>query len=149
MSERDGLTSAGAAAALARADELRASVRERGRWLVRFQLAYGAMSLVAVLMLGLVDWPAGIVISVAFWAVTLPPLIFYAVRQPVAHRGMARSHLVMMAAWTVLYLAVLMPGTQMQGEPGWWVPGAVAVSLPGFVAAYLTSRRVTGRAARP
>ncbi|MBO2452921.1 hypothetical protein J4573_37925 [Actinomadura barringtoniae] len=131
------------AAALARADELKAAVDERSRWLIRFQLGYGAMSLVMVLLLGLISWPAGIVVSMAFWVVTLTYLIIYAMRQPVTHRGMARSHGAMMAAWTVLYMAVLFAGLHFQGEAAWWVPGAVVVSLPGFFSAYLTHRRTS------
>jgi hypothetical protein len=49
----------------------------------------------------------------------------------------------MIAGWGLLYATVLALGTALfPGEPGWWLPGAVAVSLPGFVSAYLTSRRL-------
>lgn len=146
MDKHDDPTPADAAAALARADQLKISVDDRSGWLVRFQLGFAAMSLIMALLLGLLPRPAGIVASLAFMVITLPVLIFYAVRQPVAHRGMARSHLLMMAAWTVLYLATITSGLRFPGEPAFWVPAAVIVSLPGFAGAYLTARRVHRRA---
>jgi hypothetical protein len=47
-----------------------------------------------------------------------------------------------MATWGLLYAAVLMGGMAwFRGEPVWWVPGAVVVSLPAFVGAVLEARR--------
>lgn len=145
MHELNGPDAAGAAAALGHTEQLRGSVDRRSRWLVRYQLGYGAASLLMVAALGLLHGPAGVVISGTCWVLVIAALSVYAVRQPVAHRGMALTHGVMIGTWGVLYAAVLIPGlTVFRDEPAWWLPGAVAVSLPGFVCALWTARR-TGR----
>ncbi len=128
--------------ALARAGALRSSVNQRSRWLIRYQLGYGGSAFVSVLLLGLFGGPAGVAASVGFWVIAIIALSVYAHRQPVAHRGMARSHGFMIAAWTLVYFAVLFPGvTWFEGDLAWWVPGAVAVAVPSLLAAYLTARR--------
>ncbi|WP_067827428.1 hypothetical protein [Actinomadura kijaniata] len=133
-----------AVAALDRAHALGAATDRRGRtWLVRFQLAYGVMSLVVVPLVGLFPGPVGAVGSMAFWVPCLTLLLVYAARQPVSHRGMAKTHLWMMAVWTALYLGVLALGsTVFTGVAAWWAVGAVAVASPAFVAAWTTARRL-------
>jgi hypothetical protein len=141
MDDTMDTSSEGAVAALAKAGELRASVEHSSRWLIRYQLAYGAAAFASVLPLGLLDDLAGVAISVSFWLVAITLLSVYAARQPVAHRGMARSHGIMIGSWTLTYMAVLFPGvTWFRGEPAWWLPGAVAVAIPSLVMAWLTAR---------
>lgn len=142
MNEQNDLDATGAAAALGRAEQLKGSVERRSRWLVRYQLAYGAASLLMVLILGLLDGPENVMASVTLWVLVIIALSVYSARQPVAHRGMALTHGLMIGTWAVLYAAVLVPGvTVFRGEPAWWIPGAVAVSLPGFACAFWTARR--------
>ncbi|GAA4104982.1 MULTISPECIES: hypothetical protein [Actinomadura] len=134
---------AGAAAALEQAERLGTAVRRHGRWLVRYQLGYGVASFLVVLMLGVIDGPIGIGVSVGVWGVVITLLSVYAARQPVAHRGMARAHSLMIATWAALYGLVLSVGvTWFDGRLAWWLPGAVVVASPGLVSAYLTHKRI-------
>jgi predicted ferric reductase len=123
-------------------------VRHRSRWLIRYQVAYGAAAFVNVLMLGLIGAPAGVAVGTGFWMLAMIILSVYALRQPVAYRGMGWSHSIMIAAWALVYMAVLIPGSaRFEGEPAWWLPGSVAVALPPLLSAYMTARRLrTGRA---
>ncbi|MFI0357106.1 hypothetical protein [Actinomadura sp. 9N407] len=135
-----------AAAALARAANLRASVEHGSRWLIRYQLVYGAAAFISVLLLGLISGPAGVAVSTGVWVVTIILLSVYAVRQPVAHRGMGLRHGIMIGSWALIYSAVLVPGiTWFEGELAWWLPGAVAVAVPALLMAYLTARRAARR----
>ncbi|MEW2353794.1 hypothetical protein [Spirillospora sp. NPDC029432] len=135
-----------AATALERAGELKATVRRRSRWMVRYQLAYGASTFVSVLLLGLFPNAAGFTISIAFWLAAVVLLSVYAQRQPVAHRGLGHSHAIMIGSWTLVYFAVLFPGVNwFRGDLAWWLPGSFAVAVPPLLMAYLTARR----AARP
>ncbi|MEV5711875.1 hypothetical protein [Actinoallomurus sp. NPDC052274] len=130
-------------AALAQAEQLKAAVDRRSRWVVGYQLAYGTASLAMVLALGLLGGRLGTVVSLAIWVPVVVALSVYAAQQPVAHRGMAVTHGVMVGAWGVLYGAVLGVGIAFfPGDLAWWLPGAALVALPGFGAAYVTSRRV-------
>ncbi|GAA2441483.1 hypothetical protein GCM10010191_67140 [Actinomadura vinacea] len=141
MDDTDPPTVGSAATALAEADKLRATVQQSSRWLIRFHLAYGAAAAVAVLLLGLVSSPAGIMTVTACWLVVIAALIGYAVRQPVSHRGMARTHGFMIAGWTVTYMAVLIPGVNwFEGDLMWWLPGAAVVAVPSLLSAYVTAR---------
>jgi hypothetical protein len=133
------------AAALEQAERLKASVDQRSRWMVRYQLAYGAAPFAMVLTLGLLGGRLGTVVSMAIWIPAIVALSVYAARQPVAHRGMAVTHGVMIGTWGALYGLVLGLGIAFfPGELTWWLPGAVLVAAPGFVAAYVTTRRTRG-----
>ncbi|MDA8320656.1 MAG: hypothetical protein M0030_12730 [Actinomycetota bacterium] len=130
-----------AAGALDRAERIRSAVESRSRWLIRYQAGFGAGSLVMVAMLA-VPWPAGLVASVALWVMVVAALGVYAAVQPVVYRGMVREHLIMLGAWTLLYLVVLIVGvTTFRGDGSWWLAGALVVSLPGFGSAIRTARR--------
>jgi hypothetical protein len=130
-------------AALARAEQLKTAVDQRSRWVVGYQMAYGTASLAMVLPLGLLSGPLGVAVSLAIWIPVIVALSVYAVRQPVAHRGMAVTHGVMIGTWATLYGIVLGVGIAFfPGDLAWWLPGAALVALPGFGAAYVTSRRV-------
>ncbi|MFF2654504.1 hypothetical protein [Streptomyces sp. NPDC058045] len=131
------------AAALAQAQQLKTSVDRRSHWVVRYQLAYGTVSFAMVLTLGLLRGPLGVGLSMGLWMSAILVLSVYAARQPVAHRGMAATHGVMIGVWAVLYGIVLGFGVAFfRGELVWWLPGAVLVALPGFGAAWVTARRV-------
>ncbi|WP_331765713.1 hypothetical protein [Embleya sp. NBC_00896] len=129
--------------ALAQAERLKESVDRQSRWVIRFQLAYGTMAFAQVLTLALLGGRLGAIVSTAVWVPLIVGLSVYAARQPVAHRGMAVTHYVMMGTWATLYGLVLGIGVAFfPGDPAWWLAGAVLVALPGFVAACVTSRRV-------
>ncbi len=131
------------AAALAQAERLKTMMNRHSRWVVRYQLMYGAASFVMILALGLLDAPLGVVVSMVIWLPATTALSVYAARQPVAYRGMAKTHGVMIGTWAVLYGIVLYPGIRFfPGNLAWWLPGAVLVAVPGFVTAYVTYRRV-------
>jgi uncharacterized membrane protein YjjP (DUF1212 family) len=131
------------AAALAQAQRLKRSVDRRSRWVVRYQLVYGTVSFAMVFALGLLKGPLGVAVSMAIWMPAIGVLSVYAARQPVAHRGMAVTHGVMIGIWAVLYGLVLGVGiTFFRGDLAWWLPGAALVALPGFGAACVTARRV-------
>ncbi|MGI8336040.1 hypothetical protein ACRYCC_39375 [Actinomadura scrupuli] len=149
MNGHDPVDAVTAQGALDHAARLRATVDHRSRWLVRYQTVFGAAAFLMVLTLGMLDGPAGVIAGTAVWVAVIVALSVYAIRQPVAHRGTAVAHGAMLTTWGLLYATVLAVGTALfPGEPGWWLPGAVAVSLPGFVSAYLTSRRLA-RPERP
>ncbi|MFE0720778.1 hypothetical protein ACFW4O_24490 [Streptomyces mutabilis] len=129
--------------ALAQAERLKKSVDRDSGWVIRYQLLYGATSFTQVLALGLLGGPLGVVVSTAVWVPLIVALSVYASRQPVAHRGMAATHGIMIGAWAALYGLVLGVGIAFfPSNVTWWLPGAALVSLPGFVAACVTSRRV-------
>lgn len=142
MSEHVPSNPIDAATALARAQELDSAVRSGSRWFVRYQVLYGIAAAVTVATLGLLSYPVGVAIATTFWLVTIAALSVYAIRQPVSRHGLGRRHQLMILVWTLLYIAVLFPGTRwFSGEPAWWLPGAVVVALPGLVGAYLAARR--------
>ncbi|KUL34961.1 hypothetical protein ADL22_29125 [Streptomyces sp. NRRL F-4489] len=131
-----------AAAALARAAELGDTVRKGTRWSVRYQIVYGCAAGLMVLAIGLVKSPWGTAFGLAFWGAVVAGLSVYAARQPVARRGYGKRHAVLIASWGVLYGVVLAAGIAFfPGVAAWWVPGAVAVALPGLIGAYLEARR--------
>lgn len=139
MPEHDSMD---AATALARAQELDSTVRSGSRWFIGYQLVYAGAAAVTVATLGALDNTVGVTIAVTFWIVTVAALSVYAARKPVSRHGLGRRHHVMIFAWTVLYLAVLLPGVSwFRGDLAWWLPGAVAVALPGLIGAYLAARR--------
>ncbi|MEU4408716.1 hypothetical protein AB0F88_29725 [Streptosporangium sp. NPDC023963] len=128
--------------ALARARELDALVRNRSRWYSRYLLLFGVATLVMVPALGFASGVLAVAVSTTIWMAFVAALIVYAARQPVNPRGYGVRHIVIMATWGVLYLGVLLCGVVwFFGEPAWWLPGAVLVSLPPFVGAYLEARR--------
>ncbi|WP_043265556.1 hypothetical protein [Streptomyces sp. CT34] len=134
--------SSDAAAALARVEELGSTVRNGGKWYVRYQVIYGLAAGLVVLSIGLVKHPYGVAVGVGFWCATVAGLSVYAARQRVSRLGFGRRHAAMIILWGLLYLAVLLPGTfWFKGAAAWWVPGAVVVALPGLIGGYLEARR--------
>ncbi|MEU4539148.1 hypothetical protein AB0G15_30270 [Streptosporangium sp. NPDC023825] len=128
--------------ALARARELDALVRNRSRWYSQYLVLFGVATLVMVPVLGFASGVLAVAVSTTLWMAFVAALIVYAARQPVSRHGYGARHGVIMAAWGVLYLGVLLCGVVwFPGEPAWWLPGAVLVSLPPFAGAYLEARR--------
>ncbi|MER6048693.1 hypothetical protein K2224_09025 [Streptomyces sp. BHT-5-2] len=131
-----------AAAALARAAELGSTVRRSTAWAARYQVVFGCAAGLMVLAVGLVKAPYGVGVGVGFWVAVIAGLSVYAARQRVARRGFGRRHGILIGTWGLLYGAVLVPGVMsFPGDATWWVPGAVAVSLPGLIGGYLEARR--------
>ncbi|MFG2286450.1 hypothetical protein ACGFOU_10365 [Streptomyces sp. NPDC048595] len=135
-------TAQDAAAALARAQELRSTVKDSAKWYVRYQVIYGCASAVLVLAIGLLGRPYGVALGIGFWCTVLAGLSAYAARQRVARLGFGRWHSGLIIAWALLYGAVLAPGMiWFQDAAAWWVAGALAVALPGLIGGYLEARR--------
>lgn len=131
-----------AASALAHADRLAADVNRRAKWYVAYLVTYGVASFVLTLVLGMVAGPVAATIAITCWGVVIGGLSAFAARQPVARRGFGRRHGLVVGAWALLYGVVLLPGLAwFPGEPLWWVPGAILVSLPAFAGAILEARR--------
>lgn len=132
-----------AANALARAEDLDAAVRRESRWYVRYLVAFGIATVPAVTWAGFISGPRSAVAFTVVWVGFVVGIsVLYAGRQRVARRGYARLHFTWLAGWLAAYCAVLFPGVAwFHGELAWWLPGAVVVSLPCFVAAYLEARR--------
>ncbi|GGU66699.1 hypothetical protein GCM10010211_34840 [Streptomyces albospinus] len=86
--------------------------------------------------------PYGAAVGGGIWCAAIAGLSVYAARQPVARLEFGRRHGAMIAAWGLLYVAVLVPGMiWFQGAAVWWVSGAVLVALPGLIGGYLEARR--------
>ncbi|MEU1674848.1 hypothetical protein ABZ752_22880 [Streptomyces roseifaciens] len=131
-----------AATALARAQAMDSAVRDGSRWFARYQLVFGLAAGVAVLACSLIDGPASAIAFALLWTGTVTTLALWANRQPVSRHGLGRRHHHLIATWGLLHAAVIAPGTiWFRGEPAWWVPGAVAVALPGLVGAWREGRR--------
>ncbi|MGG7572131.1 hypothetical protein [Streptomyces sirii] len=131
-----------AAAALARAQELRSTVKDGTKWYVRYQVIYGCASALLVLAIGLLGRPHGVALGIGFWCAVVVGLSVYAARQRVARLGFGRRHSGMIIAWALLYGAVLVPGMiWFQDAAAWWVSGALVVALPGLIGGYLEARR--------
>ncbi|MFI1204626.1 hypothetical protein ACH4VR_35250 [Streptomyces sp. NPDC020883] len=131
-----------AAAALARAAELGATVRRSSKWFVWYQVVFGCATGMQMLAAGLLKAPYGASFGGVILGSALAALGVYAGRRPVVRQGYGRRMATMMGAWGLLYGAVFIPGLIcFQGVATWWVPGAVAVSLPGLIGGYLEARR--------
>ncbi|MGD3110138.1 hypothetical protein [Streptomyces sp. YGL11-2] len=134
--------SSDAAAALARAQELGSTVREGGKWYVRYQVIYGLAAGLLVLAIGLLEPPYGVAAGVGIWCATMAGLSVYEMRQSVARLGFGRRRNAMIGAWGLLHGAVLVPGLiWFQGVAAWWMVGAAVVALPGLIGGYLEARR--------
>lgn len=58
----------------------------------------------------------------------------WAARQPVSRAGFGRRFGLLIAGWTVLWAAVVIPGSiWFHGNPVWWIPGALITALPALV----------------
>ncbi|MQA85285.1 MAG: hypothetical protein GEV03_11825 [Streptosporangiales bacterium] len=135
-----------AADALTWADRFDDLVRRRSRWYVRFLLVFGFVALVGTAVPGLVSsgW-AGAVFAAVFGSFGVATALA-ARREPAATHGYLLRHAVILTVWTILFLTVVSVGVVVfPEEPGWWLPGAVAASLPFFVGAYLETRRSPAR----
>jgi hypothetical protein len=131
-----------AAAALARAQELRSTVKDGTKWYVRYQVIYGCASAVMVLAIGLLGRPHGVALGIGFWVAVITGLSVYSARQRVSRVGFGRWHAGLIIAWALLYGAVLVPGMiWFQDAAAWWVPGALVVALPGLIGGYVEARR--------
>ncbi|MYT30204.1 hypothetical protein GTY73_15545 [Streptomyces sp. SID8354] len=131
-----------AAAALARAAELGAAVRRNSKWFVWYQVVFGCATGLQMLAVGLLKAPYGASFGGVLVGLAMAGLGVYAGRRPVVRQGHGRRMATMMGAWGLLYGAVFIPGLiWFQGVVAWWVPGAVAVALPGLIGGYLEARR--------
>ncbi|MFD9209756.1 hypothetical protein ACFVZM_26215 [Streptomyces sioyaensis] len=131
-----------AMAALARAQELRATVRDGTKWYAWYQVIFGGAAAVMVLSIGLISRPHGVAIGCGMWFAVIIGLSVYAARQRVARSGFRRRHATLITVWALLYGGVLSAGLiWFPGVVAWWVPGALLVALPGLIGGYLETRQ--------
>ncbi|GGU48050.1 hypothetical protein GCM10010211_10270 [Streptomyces albospinus] len=134
--------SSDASAALARAEELGSVVRRGTRWFAWYQVVFGCGAGLQLLIVGLLKPAYAASFSGVVFGAVMAGLWVYVGRQPVVRRGFGTRIAIMVGAWALLYAAVLVPGfIWFQGVAGWWMPGAVAVALPGLIGGYLEARR--------
>ncbi|MEV6566519.1 hypothetical protein [Streptomyces kronopolitis] len=131
-----------AVAALARAQELRSTVRDGTRWYAWYQVIYGSATAFTLLSTGLITRPYGVAIGCGVWIAVIVGLSVYAARQRVTRWGFQRRQACLVTAWGLLYGGVLTVGLiRFPGVVAWWVPGALLVALPGLIGGYLEARR--------
>ncbi|MGW9078392.1 hypothetical protein [Streptomyces kronopolitis] len=131
-----------AVAALARAQELRSTVRDGTRWYAWYQVVYGIVAAVMMLSIGLISRPYGVAIGCGVWTSAIAGLSVYVARQRVTRLGFQRRHAGLLLAWGLLYGGLLSAGLiWFPGVVAWWVPGALLVALPGLIGGYLEARR--------
>lgn len=131
-----------AVAALARAQELRSTVRDGTRWYAWYQVIYGSATAVTMLCTGLISRPYGVAIGCGVWIAVIVGLSVYAARQRVTRWGFQRRQASLLIVWGLLYGGVLSAGLiWFPGVAAWWVPGALLVALPGLIGGYLEARR--------
>lgn len=142
MAEYASKDATAAVAALARAQELRSTVRDGTKWYAWYQVIFGSAAAVMVLSIGLISKPYGVAIGCGIWITVIIGLSVYAARQRVARLGFQRRHAGLIIAWGLLYGGVLSAGLiWFPGVVAWWVPGALLVALPGLIGGYLETRR--------
>ncbi|MBM4794216.1 hypothetical protein HXP44_19610 [Streptomyces sioyaensis] len=131
-----------AMAALARAQELRSTVRDGTKWYAWYQVIFGGAAAVMVLSIGLISRPYGVAIGCGMWVAVISGLSVYAARQRVARLGFQRRHASLIIVGGLLYGGVLSAGLiWFPGVVAWWVPGALLVALPGLIGGYLETRQ--------
>ena len=136
------LTPDDAQARLADADRLGETVRRRARWYVRYLIAFGAATIVAVTAAGFVDGPISSTVFTIVWGAFVVAASVWGARFGATRRGFHRVHLTWLAIWLALYMVVLFGGiARFPHELAWFLPGGVVTSLPCFVTAYLEARR--------
>ena len=109
-------------------------MRARSSWYRRYLLIYGIGSVLTALLVGLVPFP-GTVIGSGLWVVLCGGLEEWSRRQRVSRAGRSRRHRWFIGTWAVLWGLVVIPGAVwFEGNPSWWVPGALVMGLPALVA---------------
>jgi hypothetical protein len=137
----EGLSPTSAAVALANADRSAAAVRHRGSWAAWYFLTYAVATMVFLPAMGLSTGHWSLFVTAA-WTGFVLAAAAYAYRQRVLRRGSRRLYLATTGAWAFLWLSAMVVGESVAaGQPWYWVPAGLAVSLPLFVATRLVSRR--------
>lgn len=132
----DSDTRTDAVAALAEAERVDRSVRARSGWYRSYLIAFGVGTMVTTATVGFVRGPFGGLLFALLWGAFITSISVWASRQPVARRGLSRRNRAVIATWAAAYLGVIVAGEALfPSSPGWWLTGAVIVSLPCFVAA--------------
>ena len=127
-------TAAEAAATLRRHRRIDETVRARSGWYRRYLLIYAAGSVLTALVVGLAPFP-GTIVGPSLWVGLCWGLEEWSRRQPVSRVGSSRRHRWFIGTWTLLWAAVVIPGSVwFRGNPAWWVPGALVMALPALVA---------------
>ena len=135
-------TSGDAQARLDDADRLQEAVRRRAKWYVRYLVAFGVATIVAVTAAGFVNGPVSGTVFALVWGAFVVGVSVWGARFGASRRGFQRTHLTWLACWLALYMVVLFGGLAwFPHQLAWFLPGGVVTSLPCFVTAYLEARR--------
>lgn len=132
-----------ASEALHHADALSAAGRASSRWYIRWLAIFAVMSFGLSLGVGLTGGPRAIVVVMVVWGAFIVALTAWSARQQTWGPGMTRTHMAVMICWAVIWgLVVVLGSTRFVGEPGWWVPGGLALAAPPLVGAVRVARRL-------
>ncbi|GAA3228738.1 hypothetical protein GCM10010488_33550 [Oerskovia jenensis] len=105
------------------------------RWVQSLLLAWAAMTITVVLLVGLGGVP-GIVVGSLIGPLFAGTVAIWAARQGIRARSLNGRYLLAVLLWAVLYGAALTLGLPGQaGNLGYWLPAALATALPMLVAA--------------
>ncbi|MFF2548040.1 hypothetical protein ACFVUY_36510 [Kitasatospora sp. NPDC058063] len=127
-----------AAQALTEAERLGRAVKDDSAWQGRYSLVFSCASAAAVLGLGAFPTKVAALTVTGLWVAFVAGISAWSARRPVSARGFGTRHVTMIVCWALVYVAVLVPGLAVfRGQMAWWVPGAVAVALPGIIVARL------------
>jgi len=127
---------------LADADRVQEAVRRRTKWYVRYLVAFGIATIIAVTAAGFVRGPVSGAVFAVVWGAFVVAASVWGNRFGATRRGFQRTHLTWLAVWLALYMVVLFGGIAwFPHQLAWFLPGGVVTSLPCFVTAFLEARR--------
>jgi len=107
------------------------------RWTRSLLLAWAAMTIVVVLLVGLGGIP-GIVIGSLIGPLFAGTVAVWAARQGIRARNLNGRYLLAVCLWAVLYGAALLLGLPAQaGDPAYWLPAALVTAVPMVAVALL------------
>ncbi len=128
--------------ALEQAGAMDAKVRPMGRWYALYGIGFGLTSMILLLIIGISDSVAGVVVGMTFYAIALSALVVYSTTRPVKPLGYNRLHLWGIGVWTPAYVTAVVVGSILfRGELLWWVPMAVLSAVPTSVVGLIVLRR--------
>ncbi|MFF3064665.1 hypothetical protein ACFVQ3_08910 [Oerskovia sp. NPDC057915] len=105
------------------------------RWVQSLLLAWAAMTITVVLLVGLGGVP-GIVLGSLIGPLFAGMVAIWAARQGVRARSLHGRYLLAVVLWAVLYGAALVLGLPGQaGNLAYWLPAALVTALPMLAAA--------------
>ncbi len=128
--------------ALVTAGDITERVRHGGRWYACWALTYAGMSVVLTLGVGFLATTWALAPFMFGWFVIFVALLAYALRRPVTPAGFGWVHGLAMGGWGLVFAVTMSVGmVYFPAQPAWWVPGALATTVPLAVAAWLVAAK--------